>query len=401
MRIAVYHNLPSGGGKRALYEMTKRLAAKHDVDVYTLSTAEHEFCDLRPHCARYVIYPFDLLPLSRRPFGRLNQGIRSADLLRLKAAQRPIAAQIDQSGYDVVFVHNCQFSQSPGLLRFLQTPSVYYCGEPPRLIYEPPVQRPDAHFSRAQRMGNLIDPFPGLYRRTLCRLDNANVRAASKVLVNSHYSRETFYRTYGIFAEVGRLGVDTDRFRTLALPKEQRVISVGALTPKKGFDLVIRALGQIDADERPMLTIISNYADPSERQYLQELARSLSVTIDLRVGVSDYELVDTYNRSMLTVYTPVMEPFGFVPLESMACGTPVVGVCEAGVRESVLDGETGILTERDPRAVAEAIRELLRDHKRRELYGRRSCGFVQERWTWESSVSELERHLASVVEASA
>lgn len=84
MKIAVYHNLPSGGGKRALFEMTRRLAEQHTVDVYTLSTAEHEFCDLRPSVARHEIWPFQPLPLARRPFGRLNQGIRSADLRRLE-----------------------------------------------------------------------------------------------------------------------------------------------------------------------------------------------------------------------------------------------------------------------------------------------------------------------------
>ena len=84
--------------------MVSRLISKHDIDVYTLSCAEHDFCDLRPHCNRHVVFPFTPLPLTRPPFGRLNQGIRSLDLLRLKAMQRRIAAQIDTSGYDVAFV---------------------------------------------------------------------------------------------------------------------------------------------------------------------------------------------------------------------------------------------------------------------------------------------------------
>ena len=231
MRIAVYHNLPSGGGKRALYEMTRRLAERHEITVYTLATAEHDFCDLRPYCARHVVFPFRPLPLARHPLGRLNQGIRSLDLLRLEMVQRRVAAQIDQEGYDVVFVQNCQFSQSPALLKPLTAPSVSYCGEPPRLLYEPAAERPYNCFSRAQRIGNLFDPFPGLYRRTLRRMDIENVRAAGTVLVNSHYSRETFYRIYGLFAQVGRLGVDAERFRPLSLAREHRVISVGPWSP--------------------------------------------------------------------------------------------------------------------------------------------------------------------------
>lgn len=394
MRIAVYHNLPSGGGKRALHEMTRSLAARHEISVYTLSTAEHDFCDLRPHCAQHVIVPFRPLPLTRRPFGRLNQGIRSADLLRLETVQRQIAAQIDQGRYDVVFVHNCQFSQSPGLFKFLRTPSVYYCAEPPRSLYEPPIDRPYNRFSRLQRLGNLIDPFPGLYRRTLRRLDRANALSATTVLVNSHYSRETLYRTYGIFAHVGRLGVDTERFRPLSLDKERRVISVGALTPNKGFDLVIRSLAQIEATQRPPLTIISNSVNPPEHSYLRNLAGSLGVTVDFRAGVSDDALVEAYNCALLTVYAPVMEPFGFVPLESMACGTPVVGVNEGGVRETIRHEETGLLVERDARRFAAAIAGLSNDHDRWARFGEQGRAYVQAEWNWERSVCDLEGHLS-------
>ena len=394
MKIAIYHNLPSGGGKRALYEMTRRLAQRHEVDVYTLATAEHDFCDLRPVVRKHVIFPFQPLPLSKPPFGRLNQGIRSVDLLRVDAVQRRIAAQIDAGGYDVVFVHNCQFSQSPGLLKFLHTPSVYYCQEPPRQIYEPTIARPYNRFSRAQRLGNLVDPFPGLYRRTLRRLDRANTLAATTVLVNSHYSRETLYRIYGIFAHVGRLGVDTELFRPLSLDKDQRVVSVGALTPNKGFDLVIRSLAQIDASQRPGLTIISNHVNAAEHGYLRNLADSLGVAVDFRAGVSDDELVESYNHALLTVYAPVMEPFGFVPLESMACGTPVVGVNEAGVRETIVHEATGLLVERDPGRFAAAIAALLDDPARRASLGRQGRAYVQAEWSWDRAVQSIEDHLA-------
>ena len=52
MRIASYHNLPSGGAKRSLYEETKGLAADHTIDVFTLSTADSGFADLKPLVAR-------------------------------------------------------------------------------------------------------------------------------------------------------------------------------------------------------------------------------------------------------------------------------------------------------------------------------------------------------------
>ena len=90
MNIAVYHNLPSGGGKRALYEQVRRIAALHTVDVYTLSCAEHAFCDLRPYVREHHIEPFEPGHLFEHPIGRLNQGVRALDLRRLDRRQSDV-----------------------------------------------------------------------------------------------------------------------------------------------------------------------------------------------------------------------------------------------------------------------------------------------------------------------
>jgi glycosyltransferase involved in cell wall biosynthesis len=262
------------------------------------------------------------------------------------------------------------------------------------LLYEPSEDRTYRRYSLAQRIGNLLDPLPGVYRRLLGSMDKKNVRAATSVLVNSHYSREVLYHVYGISAFVSRLGVDTARFRPLGVAKEKMVVSVGALTSKKGFDFVIRSISQMDATRRPALTIVSNYTELQEEAYLRSLAEQLSVTVNFRAGIPDDELVQIYNRAMLTVYAPIMEPFGFVPLESMACGTPVVGIREAGVRESIRHRETGLLVDRDPHQFAGAIRELLDDPKLRECLGEQARVYVQSEWTWRRSVEELETHLA-------
>ena len=79
MRIALYHNLPSGGAKRTLQEATKRLAVNHQIDVYTLTTANHDFADLRPYVASHQVFEFQPGALLASPFGRFNQIIRIED----------------------------------------------------------------------------------------------------------------------------------------------------------------------------------------------------------------------------------------------------------------------------------------------------------------------------------
>ena len=99
------------------------------------------------------------------------------------------------------------------------------------------------------------------------------------------------------------------------------------------------------------------------------------------------------NSAMVTLYAPIMEPFGFVPLESMACGTPVVGVREAGVRESVADGASGLLVDRELAEFARAVEALLSDPDRAAGMGRRGRAWVQEHWTWDQTLARLERYL--------
>jgi len=399
MRVAVFHNLPSGGGKRALLEMLRGLKPRHTLDVFSLSSAEHAFCDLHPYADHAFVFPFRPLPMARSPFGRINPWLRILNLLRVRSVQREVAARIDANGYDVAFVHNCQFAQSPPILEFLRTPSAYFCAEPPRLLYEPRVPRPYARARGFRRWLDLVDPGPGLYRATLRRMDARAARAATVVLANSAFSHETLYRVYAVNARTCYLGVDTERFRPLDLPKQDFVLSVGAMHRGKGYGFLIRSLGKVPAEERPRLVIVSNAVEPNEYQFLHELARESGVHLEVQVLIPEEELARLYNQALLTLYTPILEPFGLVPLESMACGTPVVGIREGGVRESVVDGVSGLLVDRDERAFADIVRSLLADPGRRRILGAQGRVLVETEWRWARCLHTLEAAFASAVGA--
>ncbi len=400
MHIALYHNLASGGSKREAYEFARQFAAYGDsFDLYCPRTANEEFLPLT-NLARQV-FTFDLN--LTRPFeGSLPLLRKYVDLYRLKKnldASRALATRtaekIDAGKYDFVFLHHDQPVQSPYLLNFLKTPSVYYCAEPMREFYEPPIPRPylEPHSRMEQWQRRWYAPARALRRRMMQTADARNVQAAKLLLTNSFFSAESIYRAYGLRARVVYLGVDTKKFRPLDMQRENFVLSVGAVSPLKGYDFLIQALGQIDAAFRPPLVIVGNTASAGEVNYLRAVAEQLAVTVEFRVNVAEDELVQLYNQARALVYAPTLEPFGFAPLEAMACETPVVAVREGGVRESVCDGETGLLTARDTQAFAETLMRVLQDHAFAARMGKAGRARVLEFWTWGHAYARLLEHL--------
>lgn len=394
MKIAIYHNLPSGGAKRAVFETTRRLVQRHSVDVYTLSSANHSFCDLRPYARRYHIYNFEPLKIFLSPWGRLNQWQRLRTFRRLEAIDRQIASDIDREQYDLVYVHPSMWLQAPMVLSYLRTPSVYHVHESLRAIYEPTIPRPYLSSNWREKL-NRFDPLISWYRSELIYRDRQNVKRATVLLANSRFTASTVENIYLRQAEVAYFGVDSDVFQPSPVNKEDFVLSVGELQPAKGYDFLIHAIAQLPNGIRPSLRIISNTNNQQEYEYLMQLALSAGVKLTIEIMVSLETLVQRYNEARLFVYAPVREPFGLAALEAMACATPVVGVAEGGVRETVVDGITGILVPRDPANFAAAVQQLLENPDQAQRMGKAGRQHVLNTWSWASSVDRIERLLAS------
>jgi glycosyltransferase involved in cell wall biosynthesis len=282
------------------------------------------------------------------------------------------------------------------VLRYLRsTPAVYYCHESNRLLYEAMPARPqDDEAMGRRRLLNKLDPLPSLYRRHLRRVDQRNLRCAHRVLVNSRFTAGEVARIYQVAAEVSYHGVDTERFHPQGATRRPVVLSVGSLTRLKGFDFLIEAMARYPSGNRPALLITSNFEAPMERSYLEQLARERQVSVSFAGSVSDDDLVRLYNEATVVAYAPVREPFGLVPLEAMACATPVVAVAEGGIPESVVDGETGLLSDRVPERFAAALARLIEDPSLARRYGDRGREIATTLWTWEQAVTRLEGHLA-------
>ena len=403
LSIAIYHNLPSGGAKRALYGFARELAIRgHRLSEIRLSTAEADFLPLTEVVDTEQIVSFHPAGIPRFHIPIFGSYIWTATnmitLRRLASLSRRLAHEIDEKEYDVVFVHDCLISLKPPILQYLDTPTVFYCHHSARgADYAFKFHDRDAISSQrdsSQRIKTAFYSFAQyLYWSYFSYVERMSARSATTVLVNSFFARESFYRDFGINAHVVPYGIDTNIFSPSDVKKGNYVLSVGALSFQKGYRFLVQAISRIPDNLRPTLIILANAQNTEERKIVLELAERSNVQLKILRVMDEQRLRDFYSGAQVFVYTPIMESFGLAPLEAMACGTPVVAVKEGGVRESIRDGETGFLVERDPVAFAETVSYLLSAERLMRQLGQNAVEYVRSEWTWEKSVDRLEKHL--------
>lgn len=396
MRIALYDNLTSGGSKREAFEFAKAFQANgHTVDLWTTTAADASFLPMHDVTTQHHIatWPTPFTPPRRLP-GLRRHVSAAADIRHMREVaviSKRMAHDIDRLSYDFVFLHHCHPVQGPYLARYLRTRSLYYCAEPLRAAYEPgiprPYQQPAGIVDRLQQCW--YQPSATLVAAARKRADWINVRSATALVTNSCFTAESLYRAYNRRAYVVHSGVDPILFRPLGIPRQNFFVSVGAVAPLKGYDFLIEALGCLPDSRRLPLVIVGNTVSSGEQAWLEKLAAQHKVTLDIRCNVSDQNLVMLYNQARAMLYASILEPMGFAPLEAMACGTPVVAVAEGGVRETVRDGVSGLLTQRHPGAFASAVERILNDTdlaRHLEVSGRE---WILGYWTWPHAFDRL------------
>lgn len=407
MKIAVWHNLPSGGGKRALYYHVRGLVERgHTVECWSLSTADHEYLPLREFAPEHVV---SVAPAPSPPrFGRgmLGKYREAVGLMQAyEDASRRAAQEIDAGDFDLLFANSSMPFYMPYVMRHVSLPKVLYLQEPYRPLYEANPILPwvvDTHDSLrvyVRRPRLFVYEYLQLHAlRLQAKREWLNAQACDVILANSYYSRESMVRVYGRDARVCYLGVDTTQFRQLNRVRERFIVGLGSCDSIKGIDLAIESIALL-AEPRPRLVWVANSGNESYRKAMIELAETLGVSLEIRSRVPDTELVEVLNRAALLLYTSHLEPFGFAPLEANACATPVVAVAEGGVRETVKDGVNGILVDREPQSIAQAIETLLSNDSLARQMGENAAAYVQKEWSVERSVDRLEECLLGAARA--
>ena len=197
------------------------------------------------------------------------------------------------------------------------------------------------------------------------------------------------------------------RKKTGLHPHEHMILQLGRMVPRKGVDNVVRALAKIGKTAHPVrLVVVGGESDHPDPQHCAEIARLQQIAAS--EGVLDaVTFAGRKNRDLLKYYysaadifitTPWYEPFGITPLESMACGTPVIGSQVGGIKYSVADGKTGFLVPpNNPEALAGKISCLLTNAELLQSMKDNCIKRVNALFTWTKVANAVTSMYSSII----
>lgn len=196
-------------------------------------------------------------------------------------------------------------------------------------------------------------------------------------------------------------GVSVDLFACGAVrPVPGRIVSVGRMVPKKGFEVLIKAAGILHRGGTDFeLRLIGGGDLKTDLKALAE-KEGVARQVTFLGSCSQAEVAQELQGAEIFALTPVVTADGDrdgipnVILEAMATGVPVVASSVSGIPEVIVDGHTGRLApEGDASAVAQALAELLADPVQRSRLGSAGCSLVHDSWRWELAVRPLVKLL--------
>ena len=179
-------------------------------------------------------------------------------------------------------------------------------------------------------------------------------------------------------------GIDTDKFKFNKKP-DDFFLATGRIVPEKGIDLAIK----VAKKARVKLKIAGG---PDRGYYFEtKIKPHLGKNIEYLGMLDYYQLAKLYGKAKAVLY-PLrwQEPFGLVLIESMACGTPVIGFKKGSLPEIIKDKKTGF--------IVKDVNEMVRAVKKIDQIDRRECRkWVEENFSKEKMVERYEKIFLNLV----
>jgi glycosyltransferase involved in cell wall biosynthesis len=319
-----------------------RVALVHDflVDVRGAERVFLALCDLFPQADLFTAV-YD----EQGTEGRFaHRTVHTSYLQRLRPNARtfrtllplyPAAMEsLDLRGYDLVLSSSSAWAH--GVIPDEDAVHVCYCHNPFRYAW-------NARQETLAARGPLGRAALGAVFQRWRQWDWIAAQRVDAYVANSQTTKRRVARYFGREATVLHPPVDVERF-TPDEPGEAYVV-LSELMPHKRIEVAVRAFNEL----RLPLVVVGNGPDA------RRLHRLAGPTVSFTGRVSDAEAARILARGRALIVTAT-EEFGIAAVEAQAAGRPVIALHEGGVRETVIEGETGVFFDTpDPEALAEAV----------------------------------------------
>jgi len=195
------------------------------------------------------------------------------------------------------------------------------------------------------------------------------------------------------------------------------VLFVGRITRQKGVTHLVDAIRYLPRETQVVLC--AGAPDTPEiaaelRQKVEDARRGHPRIIWIEKMVAKQEAIQLYSHARVFCCPSVYEPFGIINLEAMACGTSVLASATGGIKEVVVNGETGYLVpfDQDPvtsfpldpekfaRDLAAGINRLLEDPEKCKRFGAAGRRRVEETFSWTAIAQQTIRLYEQLIQES-
>ena len=236
----------------------------------------------------------------------------------------------------------------------------------------------------------------------LSKLEKQAAEKANIIITISKYTQNKIIQLYEIEKEKIRIvpnGVDIQKFkplknqstikRQIGINNRQCVLFVGRLIPRKGLSFLVQAAKHIIKEKEQTAFVIVGDG-PQKNQLISYLEKNRIRKNFIFLGdIKDEILPLIYNCADVFVFPSVQEGQGIALLEAQAVSKPVITFNTGGVRETILNQETGLLVEPNSKELANAILKLLKNEEMRNKMGKKGREFVSKNFSWEKSAKKL------------
>lgn len=370
MRVALVHDyIKEYGGAERVLETLHEIYP--DAPVFTsvylpnyLGPHKERFqnWDIRPSVAQY-------LPLK----AKLISPLRLLSPLLFK--------RFDFSSYDVI-ITSATGAYFPNTLRKKQAVLFCYCHTPPRYLY-------GYATAREWKKHKVIYALASIANHVLRLVDFHASKNVDQYIANSHEVAERIRKFYRKEAKViyppVTIQTKFEAKKPLIKNKQDYFLTGGRLARAKHVDIIVKACTELNV---PLKVFGKDFAG-----YEEELKQLAGGSVEFLGEVSDEEKGELMAKAKAFLFASEDEDFGIIPVEAMSYGLPVISHRSGGVRETVLNGETGVFFDE---LTVESLRDAIQRFGKMKIKPE-DCRKQAEKFSSERFKKEIEKIVASKI----